>query len=275
MARLDNLSKARLVNAAKALAEIRSGIMSARSSLTVLTPGLAADSLAFFATELSAATARGADVLVVTRPLHEDGACKLSERGAVEEILASLRASGVILVLKTGMREKLMLADGKVVWTASFPPLARPDESGFIEVRGAIDASRPLRFSEEVTDCLGLGACTQCCARASACLPCLRFRYVDGGYRSKVRPTVLLAMFEEGLLHSQLTRAMHREWAPCFRLRWAPRARLSGQRSDLDMRLRAPPSDQGKESPPSSSEDVGDRSKATPKSAAERARDQC
>jgi hypothetical protein len=145
-----------LLNSADLARELHTMVRVARRRLTILSPALALEVLERVGPELCALVSRGGEALLICRPLHEQNAARPAERPRLEEMLGALRANDVIVVHKSAMYEKLVLADERAVWSATVPPLAATDGSGWFETRGDVGYSRALRFHDEIWDCLGL-----------------------------------------------------------------------------------------------------------------------
>lgn len=123
--------------------------------IIVMSPSVSASTLVALRPNLFAASLRGVKLLLIVRPLHENGNSVPGERAEIQDQIKRLRDAGVTVIFKSGMHEKLVLADHRIVWAGVLSPLAYNCE-GMVEERGYITAQQRLHLHEEVMDYLGL-----------------------------------------------------------------------------------------------------------------------
>jgi AAA domain-containing protein len=147
--------KTRTIQAVEVPEELDRLVGIAKKQLILMSPSVSASALATLMPNLCAACLRGVNLLLVIRPLPEDGAHAESEQTEIKDQIRQLRDVGAAVIFKSAMREKFALVDGRVVWTGTFS-LLTTNRDGVVEERGLITAPRRLRLYEEVMDCLGL-----------------------------------------------------------------------------------------------------------------------
>ena len=92
----------------------------ARSEVVIYSPFMTRERVGRLEPQLRATVARGAEAWVITKPLEDRG----SDRGVYADIENGLRNSGVQVVHKRGMHEKLVFVDRAVLWQGSLNPLS-------------------------------------------------------------------------------------------------------------------------------------------------------
>jgi len=98
----------------------------AKESIVIFSPFASGPGTARWADSFRAAIGRGVSVRVVTRPSTESEVGNAEE---MEELVEGLRQTGVVVDMRAGMHEKLVIVDGRVLWHGSLNILSHCNTS--------------------------------------------------------------------------------------------------------------------------------------------------
>jgi hypothetical protein len=124
-------------------------LKSARYEITIYSPFITKDRLAFLLPHLQAAIEEGVVVFIITKSLLDRNKNEVDSYREIEEHLSKI---GAIVIHKMRMHEKLVFIDDDIVWTGSLNPLSFSNTQEIMERRKNItiqkDYKSLLMFSE-------------------------------------------------------------------------------------------------------------------------------
>ena len=133
---------------------LSSDFEAANNRIVIYSPFATTDRVSYLLPQLQAAIERGVEVYVVTKALSERSGSELSTFKMIED---QLRDTGIAVIHKLRMHEKLVFVDDDVVWSGSLNPLSFSNTQEIMERRKSKAVLRDyfqiLRLHELISAC--------------------------------------------------------------------------------------------------------------------------